>query len=74
MAEWSEREVNLVPPPSTEDKEKWSHASTAVNAFTTLTGTTSPLYILKYGHAVAQLVEALRYKTEGCRLDSQWSL
>jgi hypothetical protein len=24
------------------------------------------------GHAVAQLVEALRYKTEGCGFDSQW--
>ena len=24
------------------------------------------------GHAVAQLVEALRYKSEGCGFDSQW--
>jgi len=24
------------------------------------------------GHAVAQLVEALRYKPEGCGFDSRW--
>jgi len=24
------------------------------------------------GHAVAQLVEALRYKSEGCGFDSRW--
>ena len=24
------------------------------------------------GHAVVQLVEALRYKPEGCGFDSQW--
>ena len=24
------------------------------------------------GHAVAQLVEALRYKLEGCGFDSRW--
>jgi len=28
--------------------------------------------ILQKGHAVAQLVEALRYKPEGCEFDSQW--
>ena len=26
----------------------------------------------KLGHAVAQLVEALRYKSEGCGFDSRW--
>ena len=30
------------------------------------------LYIQYMGHAVAQLVEALCYKPEGCRFDSQW--
>jgi hypothetical protein len=25
-----------------------------------------------WGHAVVQLVEALRYKPEGCGLDSRW--
>jgi len=36
----------------------------------------TPLFEVQYvysgGHAVAQLVEALRYKSEGCRLDSRW--
>jgi len=29
-------------------------------------------YPLSWGHAVAQLVEALRYKSEGCGFDSRW--
>ena len=29
-------------------------------------------YIIIWGHAVAQLVEALRYKSEGRGFDSQW--
>jgi len=29
-------------------------------------------YMLEYGHAVAQLVEALRYKPEGRGFDSRW--
>ena len=29
-------------------------------------------YISEYGHAVAQLVEALRYKPEGRGFDSRW--
>jgi len=30
------------------------------------------LYLIVMGHAVAQLVEALRYKPEGCGLDTRW--
>jgi hypothetical protein len=30
------------------------------------------VYITVLGHAVAQLVEALRYKPEGRRFDSRW--
>ena len=33
---------------------------------------TRHIYILLLGHAVAQLVEALRYKSEGCGFVSQW--
>jgi hypothetical protein len=29
-------------------------------------------YSTKLEHAVAQLVEALRYKQEGCGFDSRW--
>jgi hypothetical protein len=29
-------------------------------------------YVLRLGHTVAQLVEALRYKSEGRAFDSQW--
>jgi len=29
-------------------------------------------YILKWEHAVAQMVEALRYKSEARGLDSRW--
>ena len=32
----------------------------------------SILYITLVGHAVAQLIEALRYKPEGRGFDSQW--
>jgi len=32
----------------------------------------SSSYIFHWEHAVAQLVEALRYKSEGRRLDSRW--
>jgi hypothetical protein len=31
------------------------------------------LYVIDTGHAVAQLVEALRYKPEGRGFDSRWS-
>jgi hypothetical protein len=30
------------------------------------------VYVMFSGHAVAQLVEALRYKREGREFDSQW--
>ena len=30
------------------------------------------MYILLRGHAVAQLVEALRNRSEGCGFDSRW--
>jgi len=30
------------------------------------------VYILTLGHAVAQLVEALRYRSEGRGFDSRW--
>ena len=30
------------------------------------------IYLLLYRHAMAQLVEALRYKPDGRRFDSQW--
>jgi hypothetical protein len=30
------------------------------------------LLCVTMGHAVAQLVEALRYKLEGCGFDSRW--
>jgi hypothetical protein len=29
-------------------------------------------YLIPWGHAVAQLVEALRYKPEGREFDSRW--
>jgi hypothetical protein len=31
-----------------------------------------PLVLIFMGKAVAQLVEALRYKPEGCEFDSRW--
>jgi hypothetical protein len=30
------------------------------------------LHIFMPGHTVAQLVEALHYRPEGCRFDSRW--
>jgi hypothetical protein len=33
----------------------------------------SLIYLLRYGYAVVQLVEALRYKPEGRGFDSRWS-
>jgi hypothetical protein len=32
------------------------------------------VYVLKRGHAVAQVVDALRYKPEGRGFDSSWCL
>jgi len=30
------------------------------------------VYVIMYGYAMAQLVEVLRYKLEGCEFDSRW--
>ena len=55
---------------------EWSYTSTPSYAFMFCTETTLPLHLLKsllllLWHAVAQLVEALRYKPEGRGFDSQ---